>query len=299
MRYVCYQLLIDSEIELPELHPSTALAAATPDVTIVRGPLGVDGSACGEQRGPFLWMSQEAMWLHIPGVARYQVENGNRITVAAEPGVDEASVRLFMHGSAFGALLAQRGRMVLHGNAVQVGDRALVCVGHSGAGKSTLAAALMQRGHDVFADDVVAIDAQGCALPGLPRIKLWKDAAEQLTVPTADLSRIRPAAEKFNLPLADAVAVEPVPIRWLYLLQTHDAQTVKITPVRGVECFKLLQDNLYRARILRAMSPLPEHLALMGRMATRVRIARVERPRHGFAIDALVDALLADTAANS
>jgi hypothetical protein len=297
MRYSCYQLTFDSDLELPELHAApTSPGDAPADVTIRRGTLAPDGSACGERRGPCLWMGQDAMWLRVPGVARYQVEAGRRIVVDADPGVDDDSVRLFMLGSALGAVLAQRGHLVLHGNAVRVGDRALVCVGPSGAGKSTLAAALLQRGHDVLADDVVAIDLEGRALPGLPRIKLWQDAAHHVAVETEGLSRIRPMFDKFNLPLADVGTTTPVPIRWLYVLGTHAEDTVSITPVRGIESFKLLQENLYRARILRALSPLPEHLALCGRLASQVRIARVKRPDKGFALDALVDALLADAA---
>ena len=299
MRYSCYQLLFDSEFALPELHAAPPSSGdVEPDVTIRRGSLPVDGGACGEQRGPFLWMGQDAMWLRVPGVARYQVEAGKRIVVDADPGIDEDSVRLFMLGSAIGALLAQRGHMVLHGNALRVNGQALVCVGPSGAGKSTLAAALMQRGHEVLADDVVAIDLEGRALPGLPRIKLWKDAAEHLAVRTEGLARIRPAFEKFNLALDGAAATAPIPIRWLYVLGSHREDSVQIAPVRGIDSFKLLQENLYRARILRALSPLPEHLALCGRLASEVRIARVKRPEKGFALEALVDALLADAAAH-
>jgi len=299
MRYACYELVIDSELELPELHAAPDGGGAA-DVTIARAALPADGSACGERRGPYLWMGPDRMWLHVRGIARYQVEDGRRILFDPEPGMDDASVRLFLLGSAIGALLAQRGLMVLHGNAIRVGDGAMVCVGPSGAGKSTLAAALMRRGHAVLADDVVAVDADGRALPGLPRIKLWDDAARHLSVDTGGLDRIRPGFDKFSLPMASAAAASPVPLRSLYVLGTQrdDDVTVTVTPVRGIESFKMLQDSLYRARILRAMSPLPEHLALCGRLASQARIARVQRPERAFALDALVDALLQDAAAH-
>ena len=297
MRYSCYQLTFDSEFDLPELHLDTTSGHDRPaDVTVRRGVLGEDGSACGERRGPYLWMGPQAMWLRVPGVARYQVEAGCRIVAHADPGVDDDSVRLFMLGSAIGALLAQRGRMVLHGNALRVSNKALICVGSSGVGKSTLAAALMQRGHGLLADDVVAIDAEARALPGLPRIKLWQDAADHLSVDTGCLGRVRPTLDKFSLPMTGATTTGPVPMGWLYLLEPHRSDKVDITPVRGIAAFKLLQQNLYRARILRAMSPLPEHLALCGRMAEQVRIARVKRPEAGFELARLVDALLADAA---
>jgi hypothetical protein len=50
------------------------------------------------------------------------------------------------------------GRIVLHGSAVVIDGTAVATIGPSGAGKSTTAAALVDRGAALLADDVVAIE---------------------------------------------------------------------------------------------------------------------------------------------
>ena len=212
MRFSAYNLIIESELTLPELLP--CLNACLPDVHILIGSVSDDG----QQLGPFLWVATDTLWLQIPHIARFLISKGNEIVIDPEPGIDEDSLRVFLLGSAIGALLFQRGYLVLHGNAIRIGDLCMVCVGYSGAGKSTLAAGFMQRGHAVLADDVVPVDSLCRALPGFPRIKLWQDVADKLAINTADLRRIRPNTEKFNYPLGQLFTDQPLPIRWVYLL---------------------------------------------------------------------------------
>lgn len=98
-----------------------------------------------------------------------------------------------------GALLIQRGILVLRGNTLEKNDQAIVCLGHSGAGKSTLAYALMQQGWRLLADDLVAMTPEGMVLPGTPRIKLWHDAAKAFKLDPAALPPIREGMNKYLL----------------------------------------------------------------------------------------------------
>jgi hypothetical protein len=191
MRFNAYNLNIKSELTLPELLP--CLNTSVPDVHIRFGSVRTDGLPHGEQLGPFLWVAAETLWLQIPHIARFLITQGNEIIIDPEIDIDEDSIRVFLLGPVIGALLFQRGYLVLHGNAIRIGDQCMVCVGHSGVGKSTLAAGFMQRGYDILADDVVPVDEFCQALPGFPRIKLWQDVADKLAINTTDLRRLRPA----------------------------------------------------------------------------------------------------------
>ncbi|MEY2631638.1 MAG: hypothetical protein RIR00_292, partial [Pseudomonadota bacterium] len=157
--YSAYNLKIASDLPLPELSLLPEADAQSPDVTISLGAVQPEGLPDGQQLGPFLWTSPSQLWLQVPHVARFLVSHGTEIRVDPEPGIDEDSLRVFLLGSAFGALLFQLGYLVLHGNAIRIGDQCMICVGPSGAGKSTLAAGFMQRGHTILADDVVPVDA--------------------------------------------------------------------------------------------------------------------------------------------
>jgi len=297
MRYACYGLSIDSPIALPELVPA-ANDEGAPDVRIEleRVPAG-ERLDSARQLGPYLWAGPSELALTIPGIARFLVSEGRRILVEPDPGIDEDSVRVFLLGSALGALLFQRGLLVLHGNAVRVGDACMVCVGPSGAGKSTLAAAFLQRGHEILADDVVPVDGECRALPGFARVKLWQDAADELGVDTAPLRRIRPEMEKFNYPV-DRFADRPLPVRWIYVLDSHSRPDIVIEPIRGMRCFEFLHANTYRVRFLKGMGLESEHLRLAGKLIGRIRLARVTRSDLGFDVASLADCLLADIAEN-
>jgi hypothetical protein len=293
MRHTAYNLSIDSELALPELPPDLTTGGAA-DVHIRLATINPQGLPDGQQLGPFLWANADKLWLQVPHVARFLVQGGHTILIDPEPGIDEDSIRVFLLGSALGALLFQRGYLVLHGNAIRVGEHCMVCVGHSGAGKSTLAAGFMQRGHQILADDVVPVDAQCLALPGFPRIKLWQDVADKLHIDTTALQRIRPNLQKFNYPLAQPANTTPLPIRWVYILASDHVDAIRFEPIQGMNRFMPLRANTYRARFMQGMALKPQHLQLCGQLAGQIRLARVTRPQQGFALDQLIDQLLAD-----
>lgn len=293
MRYSAYGLTIQSQVTLPELIPSISLSEDA-DVHISIGCVVKNGLEEGKQLGPFLWVTQNTLWLQVPRVARFLVSDGRKILVDPEPGIDEDSIRVFLLGSAFGALLFQRGYLVMHGNAIRIGDQCLICVGPSGAGKSTLAAGFMQRGYAILADDVVPVNEHCHALPGFPRIKLWQDAADKLQIDTQQLRRIRPEMEKFNQPVLDQFAHQALPVRWVYLLGSHKSPETTFEPINGMQCFQPLRDNTYRVRFLEGMALRSEHLKLCGKLAGQIRLARITRPDHGFELDALIDRILTD-----
>jgi hypothetical protein len=291
--YQLYQFGISSEMALPELAPATGMAS---EVRIAYGEVLGSIAPDARQLGPFLWATAQSFWLKVPEVAAFLIRDGKEIIVQPEPGIDDASVRVFLLGSAMGVLMFQRQHLVLHGNAVQLGDGCLVCVGPSGAGKSTLAAALMRRGYPLLADDVVPVNAQCEALPGFPRIKLWQDSAEKMQIATDGLARIRPDMEKFNLPTISDMAAAPLPIRWVYILSNHNKDEFVFEAVRGMDRFPVLRNNTYRVRFLEGMDLKAQHLSLCAQLSAKIRLVRVTRPNTRFALDELADRILADAA---
>lgn len=295
-----YQLRIASELALPEL--LAAPAADSPevaDVSIRFGDAGQGADAGRRQIGPYAWCTTDELWLDAPKVARFLIQHGNHIVIQPQPDADEDSVRLFLLGSAFGALLAQRGMLVLHGNAIRIGDQCLVCVGSSGIGKSTLAAGFLQRGHAILADDVVPIDAAGRALPAFPRVKLWGDSAEHLGVDTANLQRLRPGLSKFNYPLGAQFERQPLPVRWVYLLGKGAVEQPQFIATQGMQRFMPLFHNTYRRRFVEGMGRRSEHLQRCSILAGNAHVVRVQRPMTGFDVNGLIDAMLADVRARS
>lgn len=259
----------------------------------------MEGSEVGPKIGSFSHAAENMLWLHIPDVARYLVRDGREIIYQPAEGSDADSVRVFILGTCIAALLSQRGQLVLHGNAFEVGDGCAICVGESGAGKSTLAARMLQRGHRIIADDVCPVDSAGHAIPGIPRLKLWHEAARELGIETAGLRRVRPNIAKYNVPLGDAFRLEPAPLRAIYVLTPWNQDRFAIEELAGIAKFQALRTNSYRFRVLEGMKLGALHFRQAQALAERTPLVRVHRPRMGFDIDGLAELILSDLAPRS
>ena len=294
----CYGLVLDSELPLLDLGPDLGpVAGEVPGAEVITIRQGVvAGRPADAEPLPLgLWRQGDRLGLDVPGTASYLVTGGREIVVDAETDADPRTVRLFLLGTVMGGLMMQRGHLVLHGNAFRVGDACAVVVGRSGAGKSTLAAELQRRGLDVLADDVVPVDRHGTALPGYPRIKLWEDAVTRLGVDPAGLERVAQAVDKFQLPI-ERTWSEPLPLRWVYVLERHEGEDLTISPVSGMETFGLLHEHTYRNELVHGDAVVRDHLDLCGRVAALARISRVTRPARSMTAEATADAILSDIA---
>jgi len=291
--YQAYGLTFVSEVDLPELRAVSGPTPVAVDASIRVAAAAREAVLGGEDQGPWYRMNATAVWFEVPDVGAFLIKDGAEILVDPQPGVADSSVRLFLLGSAFGALLIQRKLLTLHGNAIRIGDRCMICVGDAGAGKSTLAAGFMRRGFDVLADDVTPIDASGCAIPGFPRIKLWRDAAEGLGIDVQGLSRIRPELDKYNVPLTKQGG-ERAPVNWIYVLTKGARDDFLFEQMSGADKYSVLHEHAYRMEFVRGMRRQAEHLRGCGALAPRIKVSRVVRPDAGFDVEGLIDRLLAD-----
>jgi hypothetical protein len=240
----------------------------------------------GPHDTPFLQMGRGDLRLTVESIGQFRISGGERIAWHRDhPAVRDQDLSTFLLGSAVGALLIQRGILVLHGNALEKEGRAIVCMGHSGAGKSTLAYALMQQGWRLLADDLVAISPEGHVLPGIPRIKLWHDAAKAFGLNPAELPPIRQGMHKYLL-MGDALqtASEPVPLQALYLIHqrrhaTPDPDDSRITRMASQQAATLrLRNQAFRPRFVRGLGQEGVNFMALARLQSRVPLATLSLP---------------------
>lgn len=193
--YSAFGLVISSPLQCPEL--TCAVGPAHVKIEFRKIAAGFDSPKTASVR---FKANPQQLLLEVDGVARFLIQNGSEIVIDRIEGASDECVRLFLLGSAFGALLHQRGTLVLHGSAIAVGQECVMFIGYSGAGKSTLAAALRSRGHGCLSDDLCAIELNENGvphvLPAYPQAKLWLDSLDQLNVDYESLRRVRPKIEK-------------------------------------------------------------------------------------------------------
>lgn len=276
--YTAYGLSIYSEIDLPEL--TCATATATPHVVIRRGsvPVQLDHPMAG---GGMFQVENQRFLLVVEGVARYLVSDGSTIVVDTCSEDDGDSVRLFLLGSVWGALLHQRGLSPLHGSAIGTPGGAVIFAGRSGSGKSALAAAFHARGYPVITDEICAISiVPGGAevSPAFPRLLLWPNIIEQLGLQGPDVRAARPNLLKQHVPVNTGFATAPSRIRAIYILSVTNALDLSLTPINGLKKIQELLGVAFRRSFLWGIRAEEAHFSRMMALAGNAGMARLARP---------------------
>ncbi len=291
MRYRAFGLNICSDITLSSLQ---AGAQGEVDVRIRRTEVSKQGLSEAVVIRPTSQISPGEFWVHVPNIAWFYVSGGSNIFYEPEKNADEQSVCLYLLGTCMGSIIHQRKLLAIHANAIRFGDHAILCAGLSGRGKSTLAAAFHQRGYQLLADDLSVVDEQCYVQPAYPQIKLWNDAAQQLSICTENMSRIRVQIDKYAYRLNEGFCEEPLPVKAVYILSIHNKDSFDIEPLSGAECYEPLKNQTFRVSQLEGLDAGIHHMRLCAKLASQASIARISRPRNGFNVDQLVSLIERD-----
>lgn len=289
--YRLYDLRISSEIELPELKSQPDWQE--PDVRIRLEGLPGRGGKSDE-----LFADGAVAGFFIEDVAHYLVSAGREIIVDPRPDAPVRNVRLYLLGSAMGLLLHQRGRLPLHANAVETGDRGFAFMGPSGSGKSTLAAAFHDRGHQVIADDVCLVsfrdDGRAIAHGGAPRMRLWEDALLE-SGRTAGSYELSYAGDeqfrKFDVPI-EQEATSSVPLSAIFELAS--AEYILFEKLRGLDAVEAIFANTYRGEFIAAAGDAKLHWQACMQLVSAVPVFRLHRPLGRSTSDQIIAQLESD-----
>ena len=278
--YDAYGLGFQSALALPELTRRAELKA---DVTIRVGAvkkLAAEAGLCLDQ--PF-HVTPGGTYLFFSQIGGFLVRGGNEIIVEPLPNIEDRVLRLPLLGAVLAVLLHQRGKLVLHASAVALDGKVVAFIGGKGSGKSTMAAALYGRGHELLADDVVAIET-GCppmVVSGFPQLKLSPDAVTVALRENPDAlpevathvpKRSRRVSEYFaagSMPLAAVYAIGYGSELWIKQLEPQDAITVLIA-------------NSYMARFGTQWVPSGaaiSNLKQCASIANQITVGLIQRPR--------------------
>jgi hypothetical protein len=196
-------------------------------------------------------VNENQVLLIIPDAGKYLIENGKNITIEPEENASLDVIKLFLLGSALGAIQHQRQRLTLHASALTKGDHTILLCGQSGAGKSTTANALIQQGFQLLSDDLAVIDFIGgdaIVTPAYPQSKLWQDAAEKLSVEYKDLHRVRDELNKYRIPIKDNFCNQSKKITHIINLQLSETELAKINSLTVFEQLSVLKRHSYRKK---------------------------------------------------
>ncbi|MDD3591383.1 MAG: hypothetical protein PHO65_01965 [Sulfurovum sp.] len=252
------------------------------------------------QQWPVFESNENEILLRIVGVGNFLIQNGNKIIIEKEEGVSEDALRLYLFGSAVGALLQQRGYLTLHASAIKTERGAVLFAGDSGAGKSTTLQEFLRRGYKKLSDDTIALyldedSGEVMCLPSYPQSKIWQETANVFGHDTSKLRQLHPDMDKFALSTREHFYDHALPLHAIYILQvSDDVDEVTIEEVGGMAKFKAVNDNTYRNFYSYKLPYRQEHFKIAERVSRGYRVMNVTRPNGLMTVNELYDIVVSN-----
>ena len=206
----------------------------------------------------------------------HRVSGGNLIEIDPLPDFSESQLGMYLMGSCMGAILHQRGFMLLHGSCVTDGKRAVLITGDSGAGKSTTAAEFLKRGWKLVTDDVTCLfhDVDTPMVqPSYPSQKLWQDAMDRYEKSSDDIHSlyVTENREKFGVNVAASFYDSVCPLSMIVRLVADDSPC-GLYPIEGIAKVDQLMRNSYRIHMIEPKNR-PRHFQRCVTLATKIPMA--------------------------
>lgn len=291
-RYKAFGFIVESDIEIPEF----IISQEDPNVFIRIGnvPKYLDSPAFS---GSHFQASPNQFLLKVDNIAYFYVENGNNILIEPAKDSEPRDIRLFLLGSAFGALIHQRGMLPMHGSSLNINGKAYIFSGVSGAGKSTIAAGFVKRGYKLLSDDISVVSIQNkipVVYAGYPSVKLWVDSVEKLGLNPDSYSRIRAKFEKRHVALTSNFYADQLELGGVYVLRTSNNESIRIEMLKGIEKFNLLKNNTYRLYFVKGIGNSEAHFTHLTTIAQYCQVKTITRTNQTFSLNELLDKIEQD-----
>ncbi len=289
--YALYGLRLQSDVPF-RTHLVTAQGPA--DLIFTSVPLAPpereDPGVAGLEPGVYLGGEGERERLHYPGLFDFWLTPG-RIECRWRPPEDQPRIERALFGTVLAYWLERRGWLALHAAAVAVAGQALAFLADNQSGKTTLAISLLQAGHALITDNLLAIEPGGkqpLCHRGLPQVRLWPGHGRQLLPELPPGQAIEPDTGKWVIPLtADLgrLAPGPTPLVRIYLpTRSESSDRIHIQALSPAEALRELQGKSFTPTLAEAAGHQAQRFQTLAQLLCQVPVHRLE---YGSGIDQL------------
>ena len=293
--YSAYQLIISSELLLPELCSiDDSITIEQPCISIVFGHARRESIPNMGVQGLYYHIQPEVCWLEIPNVSYFLIKHGRQIVVEPIPGVDEDSLRLFLYTVCFPLVLIYHNFFLFHGGAIQWADQGVAFLAGFGQGKSTLLASFLKRNGFFLSDDICVLNQEGFILPSFPNLALREDTIKKLDIEKAKLKLIRPTLRKWYISVEQAFYSQPSLLKMVYIIDPATRSEARITPLVGLRKIQYLKKNTYNPLFVKGLGKDLFYFKQCAFLAARTLVSCVERAKQGFLWDEFADLIEQD-----
>lgn len=233
-------------------------------------------------KGVGLEVGDDEFLFHMEGVARYHVQNGQRIDIEAHKDADERAVRLFLLGPVMATLGLWRNVLPFKASCVEQDGQATMLMSGPGRGKSTYAALLSEHGYRLMADDFCWVDfreGRPWVLPSYPRLKLWPETVRRIGWRQADCEPVRSGLDKLSCDVTDRFTIEPAPLRQIVHIGTNvKERAFDVAEASGKGKLLSLMRDTYQHDLFQQLNKGMSHLQRCGWIAKHTPLIRFKRP---------------------
>lgn len=222
--------------------------------------------------------SKKDFYMKLEDIAQYSVHKGETIIVDKRTDDDSSYYKMFIKGSAWGALLHQRNILPFHASSVLYKNKGVMICGVSGGGKSTLSYNMVKNGASYLCDDITAVrDFE--IQPSHVSIKLWEDALKSLNEDYTDLMQIRSDINKYFF-VPKNKCDETVGIDNIYILvPDKEIDSIEISTPSALAKINILRSQIYRYGFVdKDFEILKRYNDIIFKIAQRAKIRVVRRP---------------------
>jgi len=289
--YRAFGLTMRSDLKLTPL-PIESEPVQVADIQIIKSKVSTKGLLNPQGKQLFFQTAKNEFWLDIPNIARFYITAGNKIGYDPYAHTEEDLLVIYLLGTCMVALLLQRGFLVFRGAAVQFGEYCGLIVGSQGAGKSTIAACFYHLGLNVICDDICVINKEGRVLRGYPFMKLWHDLLRFLQQDIRALSKVQADIYKYYFPISFDTVEEAIPVKHLFIIDTHNESNLEIKNIMGIKKLSLLKRLSYQENYHVGLGVYDNVMQQGTRLISQIAMTKIIRPTEYFQISAILQPIL-------
>ncbi|PTS72442.1 hypothetical protein DBR17_19695 [Sphingomonas sp. HMWF008] len=286
-------MVVASEIELAGSLPLAA-SSQSHDVVMRMGEVPQTLSNATISR-PGWDADGDDFLVRAPGIGRFLLKRGEEVVFELEPGVPAQAGAAYLQGTVMGALLHQRGGIVLHASGIEADGGAILFAGASGEGKSTLVAALSTRGYPVVCDDVshVSFDREGRPLVSSDarRLKLTDESIHATGLEMGRRKAVLANTDKSYVKPAKHWTGYDLPLRAVYLLRSAAVNEAVVARLPSALALNALRGNAHRPKIVLHTGQLPRYFEASVKILECAPVYVVDRGRDLSKLASTIDIL--------
>ena len=229
----------------------------------------------------------------IENVGKYFIKNENEVFIHRVKGVSDSDICIYLLGTCFAYLNMLKGYFSLHGSAIKTENGCIIFTGDSGVGKSTTAAGFIAKGYEILSDDVCVISfdnlGKPIVYPAFPQLKLWDNSVEKLGFEKEGLNMVSKNWQKFRIPTQGVFYDEPLPLIQIIELVPSDEPEIKLIPLHKFDKMTVLLKHTFRNYLIPSLGLEKQHFAFCSRLAAHIDVVKLERPKHLFLLNELIN----------